>query len=605
MANLPISRLIRVAINLSPLAAQAQNLSTLLLLGTDDVVDVIERIRSYESIDAVADDFGTEGAEYAAAVLWFQQAPQPTQIKIGRWADADTKGKLVGGGVDNDNQVLAAWTAIDDGAFRITLRAVARSITACDFGAATNLNGVAAVIQAKLAAQEPGTTCVWNSLYQRFEITVGGAAGAASTTSFVTYPPAAQGNILFVVNQDNLDTITLNGTAVTFVAGGADPDLNQVNIGGDLAATLENLIAFLDAADDAELVKFTYTLAGAQLNLEAVTPGAGGNALTIAADNATASGGTLTGGTGTDLSDMLAMTVDSSGCYIADGIVAETALAAAELFDSRFGQTWYALVIPEGADNDDHIAVAGYIEATNNKHVYGVTTQEAGVLSAVSTTDLAYLLKQLRYNKTMVQYSSENAYAVCSLLGRALTVNYNGNSTVITLMYKQEPGIVAEALLSTQINALEAKNCNVFVAYNNDTAIVEPGKVCSGDFIDTITGTDWLAVTVMTAVYNLLYTSNTKVPQTDAGTHLIVTTIEAVLSQAVANGLLAPGVWNANGFGSIAQNDFLPKGWYVYAPPVATQLQADREARKSVPIQVAAKLAGAVHTVDVTITVNR
>jgi hypothetical protein len=227
------------------------------------------------------------------------------------------------------------------------------------------------------------------------------------------------------------------------------------------------------------------------------------------------------------------------------------------------------------------------------------------VISSVSTTDIAYLLKQLGYKRTVTQYSSNSAYSVCSFLGRALTVNYNGNSTVITLMYKQEPGIVAENLTTTQVNALEAKNCNVFVAYNNNTSIIEQGKVASGDFIDTITGTDWMAVTIMTAVYNLLYTSPTKIPQTDAGSNLITTTIETVCSQGVANGLLAPGVWNSAGFGQLHQGDFLPKGFYVYAPPVASQTQADREARKSVPFQIAAKLAGAVHTVDITINISR
>ncbi|MCT9017190.1 DUF3383 domain-containing protein, partial [Cupriavidus gilardii] len=47
------------------------------------------------------------------------------------------------------------------------------------------------------------------------------------------------------------------------------------------------------------------------------------------------------------------------------------------------------------------------------------------------------------------------------------------------------------------------------------------------------------------------------------------------------------------------------KGYYVYAPPIALQSQADREARKSVSFQVAAKEAGAIHTVDILVNVNR
>jgi hypothetical protein len=192
-----------------------------------------------------------------------------------------------------------------------------------------------------------------------------------------------------------------------------------------------------------------------------------------------------------------------------------------------------------------------------------------------------------------------------SALARIMTTDYTANNTVITLMYKQEPGIVPETLNETQVNNLEAKNGNVFVAYNNNTAIIEPGVCFSGDFLDTVIGTDWLALNIQTDVYNLLYTTPTKIPQTDAGNHQIATTIANRCSQGVTNGLLAPGVWNQAGFGSLKQGDYLPDGFYVYAPPIASQVQADRAARKSVTFQVAAKLAGAIQTVDILINVNR
>jgi hypothetical protein len=599
-SNLPISQLINVDVILSPLSAQAQDLSTLLLLGTSDEIDVVERLRTYSTLAAVSADFSTTAEEYLAAALWFEQAPQPTQIKIGRWALTATPAKYRGATLSVAQQAIALWQAVLTPAFEISINGTPYAIAPASFAGVTNLNGVATIIAAALATAVPGTGCVWNSNYQRFQFK-DGTTGPTATFGFVN-PPTAVGNINFSVNPSNNDTITLNGTVVTFKS--VSPVGNQVLIGATLAATLVNLLAFLQASIDANIIKFICGINGNLLTLVAVTPGVPGNSLTIAASAAVASGGTLIGGSGTDISGMLAMLSTSSGAYIAQGIAAESALAAATLFDQQFGQTWYALVIPDGVDADD-IAVGTYIEGSNNKHVYGITTQEAGALSSVSTTDLPYLLAALKLTHTFVQYSSSNPYAVCSLLGRALTVDYNGNSTVITLMYKQEPGIVAESLTTSQAAALTSKNCNVFVNYDNNTAIVQNGVASSGDFIDTVTGVDWLAVTVMTALYNLLYTTTTKVPQTDAGTHLLVTTIHSILSQAVANGLLAPGTWNSNGFGTLNQGDFLETGFYVFAPTVASQLESDRAARKSVPIQVAAKLAGAIHTIDVTITVNR
>ena len=71
------------------------------------------------------------------------------------------------------------------------------------------------------------------------------------------------------------------------------------------------------------------------------------------------------------------------------------------------------------------------------------------------------------------------------------------------------------------------------------------------------------------------------------------------------NGLVAPGLWNGGSIGQLAPGDTLTKGYYVYANPLNSQAQADREARKAPVIQVAAKLAGAIHFADVLINVVR
>jgi hypothetical protein len=492
-SQLPISRLIQGTVNLSPNAAQAQNLNTELILGSSPVIDVVSRMREYESTPAVAADFGTTAPEYLAAVDWFGQSPQPANVLIGRWAENGSSAQLIGSTLSTAQQDMTVWNAVTNGGFDITIDGTAKTITGLNFSAATNLNGVAADITTALGA---AGACVWNESFAQFQI-ASASTGATSTLTFATAPAS-----------------------------------------------------------------------------------------------------------GTDISSMLGMTASSSGAYVAQGIAAETAVAAATLFDNQFGQQWYGLTVC-GAQDADHLALAAFIESTTNKHFYGVTTQEAGVLNSVTTTDIAAKLQAAGFNKTCTQYSSNSAYAVNSLLGRQLTVDYTGNNTVITLMYKQEPGVAAETLNATQMSALEGKNCNVFVAYNNGTTIIEPAKVASGEYIDTIVGMDAFCIDVQTALFNELYTSTTKIPQTDAGMHLLATVIEGVCQQYVNNGLFAPGVWNSGGFGTLNQGDFLAKGYYVYQPPVASQSQADRAARKSVPFQIAVKLAGAVHTIDFAVTVNQ
>ncbi|ENT9289007.1 DUF3383 domain-containing protein [Salmonella enterica] len=268
---------------------------------------------------------------------------------------------------------------------------------------------------------------------------------------------------------------------------------------------------------------------------------------------------------------------------------------------------WYGLGIADKEDiaDDDWLKVAAAVEASGVSRILAITTSDPATMDATSTTDLAYKLKAAKYGRTFVQYSSSNKYAALSAFGRAFTVNFNGSNTTITLKFKQEPGITYETLTTDQAAALDARNCNVFVYYQNDTAILQQGIMSSGDFFDERHGLDWLQNYVQTNLYNLLYTSTTKVPQTDAGVTRLLSNVEQSMDQSVTNGLVAPGVWNGGPIGQLNSGDTLTKGYYVYAQPISEQAQADREARKAPVIQVACKLAGAVHFADVQINVVR
>lgn len=271
--------------------------------------------------------------------------------------------------------------------------------------------------------------------------------------------------------------------------------------------------------------------------------------------------------------------------------------------------SWYGLhlAVPEGdyPSDADMIAVSAAIESSTVSRILAITSDEADIMSAAIETDLASKLKAAKYSRSYIQYSSTSRYAALSSFGRAFTVNFTGSNTTITLKFKQLPGVTYETLGTSQANALEAKNCNVYVYYENDTAILEQGVMCNGDFFDERHGLDWLQNAVQTADYNTLYTSTTKIPQTDAGTTTRIANIEKVLDVAETNGLFAPGIWTGGPMGQLSTGDTLTKGYYTWADTVDNQLQTDREARKGVPIQVAAKLAGAVHYGDVAITVVR
>lgn len=308
---------------------------------------------------------------------------------------------------------------------------------------------------------------------------------------------------------------------------------------------------------------------------------------------------------GTDMSVLLGLRSNSGGYSVA-GIAAETLLAAVQAL-GNMSNDWYGLQIASSVtpSNADYTAVASYIEAASVSRIFGVTVQDAGTLDGATTTDLASVLAALNYKRTFTQYSSSNAYVSASIFGRGFTVDFDGSNTTITLKFKQQPGVTAESLTETQAAALTAKKCNVFVKYNNDTAILQEGVMVNGYFFDEVHGTDWLQNALQTDQYNLLYTEPTKVPQTDQGGTRMVARASGVCDQAVANGLFAPGVWTGPPIGALSTGDTLSKGYYIYMPPFASQVQADREKRKAPPMQIAGKLAGAVHFSNIIVNVNR
>lgn len=267
--------------------------------------------------------------------------------------------------------------------------------------------------------------------------------------------------------------------------------------------------------------------------------------------------------------------------------------------------TWYGAFYTGDIEDQDIIDTAALISASTPSHICCFTSKDTNELDGTQTSSLGYELAQLGNNRVFVMYSSTNDNAAVSVLGRMSTVNFEGSNTTITLMFKQCPGVEPEYLRTSQANALQGNNVNVFVAYQNDTSILQYGTMSGGWYIDEVHGLDWLQNRVETDLWNLLYTSTTKIGQDESGMTAILSTVNSSLEAGVRNGLIAPGVWNGDEFGTLKRGDTLTTGFYVYIQPLEEQAQADREQRKAPPIQIAVKLKGAVHSIDATITVNR
>ena len=603
--SLPVSNLVNVSVSLTPSGAAALSFGNLMIAGDSNVINGTQRFRSYPNIQSVANDFGTTAPEYLAAVLYFEQSPQPGELYIGRWFSTASAALNDGGILSASQQTLSLWTSITNGGFVIVIDGVTYTLTGLNFSAQTNLNGVASVITAALTTATSTGTCVFNGT--NFEI-ISGTTGLGTQAS---------GTITFTGNPSAADTVTLNGQAITFVA--SSPSANQVLIGGTSLITAANLEYFLMNSLDADLIPATYTRNGLVITVTYNTVGTAGNSYSMTKSSTSLSlsgsdlaGGTVassvgyaTAGTGTDISAQLQLTALTTQALV-PAFAAETPLACIAAL-AGLSNNWYGSMFAStvAVTDTQSVAVAGFIEAAYPTRTFGVTTSESGALSSLVSNDVGSQLKALGYNQSFVQYSSTSPYACASFFGRAFSVDFTAENTTINLMFKQEPGVAAENLTSAQAAVLQSKNINVFVQYDNSTSIIQYGTVASGQFFDTIQGVDWLQNAIQTNVYNVLYTSLTKVPQTDAGVNQITNAIAQACGQAVSNGLVAGGTWNGPSFGQITTGQYLKAGYYIYAQPVALQSEAARATRVAPPIQVAVKLAGAIQSVDVLVYVNQ
>lgn len=600
---LSVSNLVNVTISLSALAAAGRSFGTLMIAGDSNIINGLERVRTYTSLVGVAADFGSTTPEYLAAALYFGQSPKPSTLMIGSYLRTAQPGMNLGAILSPSQQAVSNFNAISNGIMGIAIDGVTQNLSGINFNGVTNLNGVATAVNGVLT----GAICSWTG--SEFVIksnTTGAGVKAAGTITFTG------------TGADN-DTITVGGTVITLKATG--PTGNQVLIGGSASATAGNLQTFLQNSADVNISKCNYSLNGAVITVTYKTVGTTGNSFTLVKSSTAInlSGATLTGGlvassvgyatagsgTGTDISALLGFT-SALSIALVPGYDAETPLQSVTALAAK-STAWYGLMFAASTLPTDQqsLDVSTFIEAQIITRLFGVTIQNTNVESSLVSNDLASLMKAGDYDQSFAMFSTKSPYAVASVFGRAFSVDFSAQNTTIDLMYKQMPGLTPEDMTDSVAAILKSKNCNVYASYDNGTQLFQYGNCSSGEFIDTIQGVDWFQNDVQTEIFNVLYTTTTKVPQTDAGINQLTNACTAACQDAVNNGLSAPGTWNGPSFGAIQTGQFLKTGYYVFAPSVSTQSQADRDARKSPPIQIALKLAGAVNTVDVLVTVNQ
>lgn len=207
--------------------------------------------------------------------------------------------------------------------------------------------------------------------------------GAPVTTAFAP----ASGSIKFSALPTAGSTITINGTAFTFVASGATG--NQINIGASVSATIDNAVTVLTASVVSGVALANYTKTGTDtLTVTYKTAGLAGNSFTLAAgsapaSNGTASGATLSGGTNSHVFTSGASSLPSMSIEIGNPEVPN--------FEMNFGANGNSMQIG--------LQRSGLLNAVLNVIAQGsslATTSGAGTPTSLAVTRFAQATGQIK-----------------------------------------------------------------------------------------------------------------------------------------------------------------------------------------------------------------
>ena len=199
------------------------------------------------------------------------------------------------------------------------------------------------------------------------------------------------------------------------------------------------------------------------------------------------------------------------------------------------------------AVGDNQMTVAKWAEA--NEKVFGWADNDPNILVVGADSSFKRAKGQNLQRTLLVYDASDNGdeYPEVSIMGRASTVNFNVANSALVLAFKQGPAIKTADLSPNQLAALKRVNGNAFINVGGNTMFYN-GKMADGTWFDTVQGVSWLTAKIRANVFNLFYTSTTKIPWTDTGVALVNQQVTLALELAVTNGLIAPGYDNEGTF---------------------------------------------------------
>lgn len=259
------------------------------------------------------------------------------------------------------------------------------------------------------------------------------------------------------------------------------------------------------------------------------------------------------------------------------------------------------------------VAAAAAVVQALNKIAFFVSYAEADIQAAGILTDLQTgsftHSRGLYYGDPTVGadgYIGLNAVLMATAYaGRALSVNFSGSNTTITMNLKTLNTIQPDPSMTQSIyNEAKIAGADIYPSIQGDPAVISFG---ANSYFDNVYNLLWFVGAIQVAGFNYLAQTGTKVPQTETGMDGLKGAYSNVCNQGKNNQYIAPGSWTSSTtFGNqpLLYQNIAQQGYYIFSQPIAQQSQVDRMARQAPLVQIGIKLAGAIQESNVIVFVN-
>lgn len=243
---------------------------------------------------------------------------------------------------------------------------------------------------------------------------------------------------------------------------------------------------------------------------------------------------------------------------------------------------WYGIA-PAGVNESEYQAIADWTEA--NEKLFGFPLM--GTTNPMDTS--AYMrtfgIYALTGEGSREETPETTRYAHVAWFCRCFNYEPGSETWNLKTLNLIEPAM----LTGTEMQDFKERNLNYYATYAGKN-VVQGGRTLSGEWIDVIRFRDWLKNDMQYRIFNLLYT-HPKIPYTDEGIALVQNQMIASLTQGQRQGGIEKEYPDEDGN--------MLSGFTVTVPRASALTAADRASRILKGCKFHARLAGAIHVVDV------